>query len=402
VTGSALGGYDDNLAASLGSGTGTVPVAAASGYTGTLDSALDFFVGNTDQSLRVAAGGNVRTFSDYLDEPAYGGRVTVSGSTRLGRVHTLGASQRVAYEPLFTAGSSFTNDLPLPPGITGGAPAPGLLDRRSLSSNSSVSLDRDWSRRDSTRVSYSYNTQHFDDDYGDNASHNVVTEYRRSVSRSTRIRAGYRYLNGDYTNYGGTERAHREHTVEGGPEIQTALSRRRNLSLSFGAGATYGERVGTDEDEPYDYWVPFGSASATLDVTSTWVLVGGYRRGFSVLQGLTDEVYTTDTVYANAGGRLAARTSLVVGGTWANGRTPVASGVTEDFQVYGASAQVIGEVTRTLSVTAGYYFYHHAYSDPTQLPTGFPGEYDRHAVRVGLTMWAPLVGAPRRPGPAAQ
>jgi hypothetical protein len=397
LTASALGGYDDNLAADIGSGTGTVPTAAASGYTGYFDGALDYLYGNSDHSLRASASGNVRTFSDYLEDPAVGGTATVSGSTRLGRRHTLGGSQQIRYEPLFTSGSSYTSGLPLPPGVSGTVPTAGLLSRRSLSSLSSVSLDREWSRRDSTRLGYSYTTQQFEDDYGDNSFHRVVAEYRRTVSRAARVRAGYRYGRGDFTDYGGTTRPYREHTIDGGPEIETALSPRRRLGLSIGGGATYTETLSSVTGEDYDYWVPFGSVTATVDLTPTWSLAGGYSRGFSVLQGLTEEIYSTDTVFVRTGGPLAARTDLVIGGTFASGRTPTASGVEDDFDVYGASAVLRYGITRTVSATAGYYYYHHVYSNPAALPTGFPGEYDRNAVRVGITVWAPLLGAPAVP-----
>jgi len=133
------------------------------------------------------------------------------------------------------------------------------------------------------------------------------------------------------------------------------------------------ESVSSASNEPYDYWVPTGSATARLDVASRWWLNGGYRRDFSVLQGLTDELYTTDTAFLATGGIVNSRVTMQVGGTFNNGQTPVASGVSEDFTIYGASLQTRVALTSTVSAFAGYFYYRHRYSNPAALPRAFPG-----------------------------
>jgi hypothetical protein len=137
--------------------------------------------------------------------------------------------------------------------------------------------------------------------------------------------------------------------------------------------------------------------SATLALSPDWNVQGGYRRDFSLFQGVTDEVYTTDTADISTGGLVTDRTDLRLGATYGNWHTVVASGVDETLNVYGASVQARVALTDTLSATAGYYYYYHRYSNPGALPEGFPAEYDRHAVRVGLTLWVPLAGTSSRP-----
>ena len=39
-----------------------------------------------------------------------------------------------------------------------------------------------------------------------------------------------------------------------------------------------------------------------------------------------------------------------------------------------------------------YAYYHHRIEDPQLTASGFPPRYDRHSVRVGMTIWAPLFG----------
>ena len=116
-----------------------------------------------------------------------------------------------------------------------------------------------------------------------------------------------------------------------------------------------------------------------------------------MLQSVTSDLYTTDTVELTTGGLLTPRTDLRFFGTFANGLTPTASGVADDFRIYGASTQLRVALNATMAATVAYYYYKHRYSNPGALPAGFPAEYDRNAVRVGLTVWVPLAGTSSPP-----
>jgi hypothetical protein len=238
--------------------------------------------------------------------------------------------------------------------------------------------------------------QRFDDERGDNTAHDVTTAYRRTLASGVRARAEYGYVDGEYTDFAGAARLRREHRIEAGPEFEKAFSRRRRVRLSLGLGASYLESIRSTDREPYHVWVPTGSGRATLAISPVWSVEGGYTRGFSLLQGLTDETYTTDTAFLTTGGLLSARTHLRVDATYSNGRAPLASGADGTFDVYGASLQMRVALTKTVAASAGYFYYHQFYSNPGTLPTGFPAEYDRHAVRVGLTVMLPLVGTSSR------
>ena len=388
-----LGGYDDNLTAGSGTGAGLAPTAMASGSTGYLDATLDYFRGNTFRAIRMGSTGDLHAYPGYLEGPAAGGVITADARTTVGRTLTVRASERVGYEPFFSVFSPGAGSAPLPPAIGQTAPATGLFERRSLSSNSSVSADYGWSRRDSTSLAYSYTVQQFtDDDRGNNRSHDVLTEYRRRLARGVRARAAYQYVTREYIIDDGAVRPTREHRIEGGPEIAKALSRRRHLTLSLGAGASHVESINSVSREPFSNWIPIGDGRATLDLSPIWSVEGGYRRGFSLLQGVTDEVYTTDTASLSTVGLVTTRIDLRVGATYSNWRTALAPDVNDEFRVYGTSLQMRVALTETVAATAGYFYYQHRYSNPEALPAGFPAEYDRHAVRIGLTVWIPLVG----------
>jgi hypothetical protein len=261
-----------------------------------------------------------------------------------------------------------------------------------------VSLDRRWSGRDSTSLSYSYRSQQFtDDDYGDNSGHDVLAEYRTSLARWLRARATYRFVDTEYSASDGFTLPTREHRIEGGPDIQNTLSRRRSLTLSLAAGACFVESVGATSHQRYQQWVPVGNASVRLNLSPSWSVEGGYRRDFSQFRGVTDEFYATDTAFLTTGGLVTSRTDLRIGATYSNWKTLVASGVNDTLNVYGGSLQLRVPLTAKVAASAAYYYYYHRYSNLAALPEGFPVEYDRNAVRVGLTVWVPLVGASPRP-----
>jgi len=388
-----IGGYDDNLIGGYGTGAGVAPAAMASGSTGFLAATLGYFRGNASRSIRMESTGNLRAYPDNLQRPAPGGTGTVDARTTVGRSVTLRASERIGHEPFFSVFSAGASDAPLPAGIGETSTATGLFQRRSHSSHTSVSLDRIWSQRDSTSLSYSYREQQFTDAaHGDNNAQEVLTEYWRRLARGVRVRAAYRYADREFTDYEGTARPTREHRIEGGPEIETALSRRRHLAVALAAGATSVESIGGISRNLYHAWVPVGSARVTLGLSPAWSLEGGYRRGFNLLQGITDEVYTTDTGFLTTRGRVTSRAQLQVAATYSNGRTSLVPGSDNKFRVYGASLQVNVPLTASIAATARYLYYHHRYSTAGALPAGFPAVYDRHAVGIGLTMWVPLVG----------
>ena len=96
-------------------------------------------------------------------------------------------------------------------------------------------------------------------------------------------------------------RGRQEHRIEAGSEIEKAISRSRRLTCYLGAGANYVESVESTTSRPYHNWVPVGTATATFAFSSRWSVDGGYRRGFSVLAGITDAVYATDTAFLSTG-----------------------------------------------------------------------------------------------------
>jgi hypothetical protein len=398
LTANVVAGYDDNLTGGQGAGSSASPNAFVSGTAVFAGATLAYSRGNRRHSFWVDGTGTLAGYPDNLDRPAPGAAASIGARTALGRDSTLAVSERASYDPLFSVISQGAGGAPMPPGAGEAAADTGLFERESVTSDTSASLDRRWSRNDATSLSYGYSVRRYlEDDNGDSRSHSVAADYRRRIATGVRARADYRYGNTEYTYFQEGDRPLREHRIEGGFEVEKQLSRHRQLSLSCSAGATHVASVNSATRQPYETWVPSGRADLTYTLTQDWFLNGGYRRDFSFLYGVTDDVYATDTAFLGVGGPVAPRTSLSVGTSYGNWQTLLASGVNETLHVYGGMVQVRVLISETVAATADYAYYYHRYSNPGALPAGFPAEYDRHAVRAGFTFYFPLAGASPSP-----
>ena len=400
--GNLMGGYDDNAGATLGSGA--VSVVDTSGYTTFADATLAYTRGTAARRIDVLGAGSLQMFPDYLDAPAAGGEARVSGHTKLSAANMLRFSTQVQYLPLFTP--NLIEEVAEAPTVVEGAEAlfapigfsSALIERRSLTTGNQIYLDRDWSRRDKTVASYSHVGQEIVEGVeGSNSYHRASAEYRRSLTRATALLGSYQYTDGRQTDSVGVTRPNRQHTIMAGSALTKALSRGRRFSFDGKAGAAYVENVTTTQ-LPVEGWMPTASASMAVGVTRQFDLRAGYSRGFSMLQGLTGEFYSTDRATLSLGGHLSPRAEFVVGGTYMNGRVAFGSKGGDTFDLYSGDISLRVALTSTLAATAGYFHYHQQYSNPAALPAGFPPRYDRDAFQIGLSLAVPLVGTqPARP-----
>jgi hypothetical protein len=397
--GNLLGGYDDNAGATLGTGLGSVPLTSTSGYSGFADAALQFTRGTAARRIGVLTSASLQMYPDYLDAPAPGGKVRMNGQTKLFADNNLRFDTQVQYQPLFTPG--LIDELTDVPSVgevdqltpAAGFPSAALIERRSLATGNHVYLDREWSRLDKTVVSYSYVGQKIvEGDEGNNRYQRASAEYRRSVTRAATLLAFYQYTNGRQTDALDVSRPNRQNNITVGSEFTRPLSRSRRIWLKGTAGAAHVENV-TTSNMPVEGWIPTANASTAIDLTRHWQVQADYFRGFSMLQGLTAEFYSTDRANLSVAGRLWSRAELVVGGSYMNGRIALGSPGRDTFDLYSADVALRVALTSMLAASARYLHYSQRYSNRAALPSGFPAKYDRDAFQVGLSWAVSLAGA---------
>jgi len=389
-------GYDDNVAGDTTSGNAD-PTSMRSGTAATLDGGLQYVRGNARHSLRLDSRGMAYHYPDYLSDPVAGVSVVAGLRTTVGRSTALDGSQTFGSEPFFSAFAPAANVSTPTLATQQAIPITGLFERRSRHARTSVSVAQPLGARHSLSAGYTYGTRQFSDDQvGDNSSHATNTGYAVAVSDALRLRGDYQYTTFDLRAEDSlaAPQTDRTHRVEGGLDLQLASRGDRPLTLMAVAGAARLESTGaTDAAVPgATAWVPVATAGLGVPLGATWSIEASYRREFSLLQGISTQLFSNDASSLSLRGALTRRTAVLVGATLGDWRVPNQSGRPERFRVYGVNLQVRQMLNNVLGLTAGYTYYQHRLADLETLPLGFPSEYGRRAVRIGLSLRLPLIG----------
>ena len=237
---------------------------------------------------------------------------------------------------------------------------------------------------------------------GDNKYQQVAADYHRNVSSSLTFRTSFQRTAGKQTDSSLITRPNSQQTISGGPSFEHRLSGTKVLSASLNIGATYVENVLGASTEPTTGWMPTAGAASSIAFTKAWSAGAAYGRGFSMLQGLTGQFFATHQFSASTTGRLTSRIDVAGGATRGTGRVALGSQSSDSYEVYTMSLNARVRLASMLAATAGYTNYRQRYSNPSALPPGFPANYERGVITVGVTAWMPLAGTlparPRGPG----
>jgi hypothetical protein len=390
---SALGGYDKDLTDYPSPAPPTDPSLFSSGRIVASEAEFRFFRGRERRWFALTGTAYGSSYESLDTGMLSGGEVLVEGETQMGRRRSLRAWQRVSNEPYFGLGTFDALFSSVGPGgIPGTGPSYGLFERRSWNSDTGAAFEDYWTRRNLLRADYHfYRTDYIDLDEGDNYIHEVTGAYERLFSRTGSFTASYTYADGEFTTLDSIAIPTVQHTVLVGLTHGRLLSPTRRLLISAGAGVTVVESVDGATRTEYDYRAPTGYANLRVDLGQSWAVNGDYRRGLTVLNALADQSYYADTISLGLGGLLGRRTELSSELAYANGRTTIEGG-NSTYDSYTLTLQARVALTRLAALTAGYLYYNYDFSNTLRLPVGFPADYGRHGVRVGLTVWLPIVG----------
>ena len=407
-----LGGVDDNLSPQGGGGQSFLP--RPTGYSGYAATRMRYLVGRPARSLEVRGGGFVNSYRNVGLTPSYGGDVGLQGRTEIGRRMSLSVSQQASSDPYFSLGAfstlqpMVTDSIGSDAGVLDSSPTQAITEIRSLTLDTGVTLDRQWTPKTRTAFSYRYNDRQYEgDSVFDHRQHSGDFTYDRSIGRSSGIETSYQYSDFRYldltTNAGGPSRiATKSHTLEAGFRYGKDVSRTRRVQLAAGAGTVHTEWISRTAFQPREFWAPSGYGRASVDVGRSWTLDANYRRSVSVLQGVATgprggepDVFLTDAASVSLGGRLGDRIETVFSGGFSNGATGGVSVTTEDgrFDAYTVSAQVSVRVTDWWSALTSFTHYQYTLNTIASQTLGVPPELDRNAVYVGVSLRVPMVGA---------
>jgi hypothetical protein len=392
LTGSLLAGYDTWLSPTGAELPSDPTGEPQSGNAFVGDVGLAYFRGRTRRSVSVDAFVRGNGYTGIDADSTLGGTAVFAATTNLGRVTQLSASQDIAYVPTLVLGA--LQPIALDPGspvVQLADVTSGYLAERSWSSNSFVNVDRRWTARHLTQVGAAYSRQEYLDDLGnDSTNRGANAMHSWTFSRTSSVRTQYDFNDSDLEGIDGVTPMTNQN-VELSFAYNRRLSPTRLLQIEMGGGATHVDTLRSQDRSPLTYWMPSGRGSVSWDVGRTWAIGASYSRSVDVLQGVSLTSFATDSASASANGLMGSRIEAAISASYANG-TSGGTDTTGRFENYSGSLQFLYAFARCCATTVNYDYYVYHFQNVADLPTGFPPDFDRQAIRVGLTVWLPLYG----------
>jgi hypothetical protein len=230
-----------------------------------------------------------------------------------------------------------------------------------------------------------------------------LLDFAHQFGRRSAFRASYRRSDSEYRDQRTDAELNEvvdlvrpvtEDSAEIGYQHETTVSRTRSLLFAFGAGAAHVQTIAQASRERLAYTLPSGYASTRLDIARSWSVQADYRRGLSILEGISIHQFVTDAGMVRVGGFAVPRVEFVFSGGYATGAA--APGSNGSLESYTATTQVRFRVTGSLYALASHTYYSYRLRGIEDLPPGFLSRLDRNAIRIGMTWELPLYSsAPR-------
>jgi len=217
-------------------------------------------------------------------------------------------------------------------------------------------------------------------------------KFARSVSRNTDMTIAYRFTRGDFGYGAGTST---EHGIDWGLRNTRRLSATRRVSFDFSVGssavdmpaplvASGGESGNTDR-----LYRVTGTAAFTYQFVRTWQAQADVRRGFEFIPELAVPVYTNGAT-AVVDGMLTDRLAFNSSAGYSDGKSALTR--SSSYTTYQGTARLKWMLTRAWAMYGEYQYYYYDLRGTLHLLPGVPPSLNRNSVRIGMTLWVPVVG----------
>ncbi len=388
-----LSGHDNNV--SPDGATGTVSGPRQSSFTSVFGSNLRYLRTHGGASQEATARAFMNQFRNIGLRPLFGGDVSLRATQPLARRTTLMGRYQSEYSPMLAFRSVGT---PTTPEVADGItvrdifnPTSGLTQQKTLNHSGLLVLSQDWSSRNRSNVSATYTHRVYEHNY---TMRSATAEVRHSWEflRHTSMRASYRRTSQVIEQVAGGERPLDSDTLTMGLEWRKDFSRTRSMVISGGPSANYIKTVRALDNTPLEYLSPSGYLSFRMDLARTWSVSTDFRRQNSFIEGVVRQSFITDATSVSLGGDLFWGVGLSLTGQYSTG-TPN-RGEVGSYKSGNGTLQFRYGLGSCCSVVASQSYYFHRLHDLASLTEGFPSQFERNAVRVGMTMQLPLHGTP--------
>ena len=392
IYGQLFASYDDDVLAdqNVGSPRRTESSAADGLYPG-FSVGLQYFRPGRNTALNGWAS-SALNYYPYLNNQTrtyYDAGLSFEG--RFGRF-TLHARPFVSYSPHYSM-QMFLAPLPVAPGddglIDSVAPAAPdvdstIIQRKSLRYGGNTKLRMLVAKHSTVSVGYDYTkTDSTGSVRGDFEVQGIGVDFGHELTRSARLIAGYSFQESTFED--SADPVSQLHSLNIGVDYRKPLSRSRRTFLRLNTGSVIAEQqVGAQQRIQVT-----GLASLVHQMGRTWSAHGQYRRQVGYLDGFVRPVFS-DSANVGIQGLMTRRVDLMVNANYITGTDGLGQGSAR-FSSYSGSARVRRAFTRTLAGYVQYLFYHYNFDEAADRPVGLPRTFNRNGVRVGLSMWLPVL-----------
>jgi len=379
--------YDDNVLAEQGGGVASRPRAGASAdgmYSG-LGVAMMFQRPAGETDFRAWANSAFRYYPDLEGMTATTHYAGASMSRSLGRRFSLQISPFAGFSPHYSMRLFPRSDRDLsepddqiiePPNVD-----EAVVDGDTFRYGGHGSVNLALSTVTALTASYGYAHTDVGDRAPDMEVHSAGVNFSHRFTRASTFRMGY-------TRQVGTRQLDDSpiQSINIGVDYRKPLSRSRRTSLRFSSGSAVAEDAGARRLQI------LGSASLVHQMGRTWTAQTEYRRSFRYIEGFYRPVLS-DSVTASVNGLASRRLEFLASTSYFVGSADP-SGEARPFDSYSARARLRTAVSRTLAAYIEYLFYHYQFADGIARPPDLPQSFDRHGVRIGLSLYVPVLGGP--------
>jgi hypothetical protein len=398
LTAQAYGAYDDNvLAGTRGTGGINSPTAPSlladqSGFYSGFSAGLVYGHSGDNSSFRSWANTALAYYPDQKDLTAVYHQLGLAFAAPLGDRVSVNGNSFADYSPryslrLFPVVAAVEPEPGLPVTEEIAAPAPDfdytVVQRDSYRYGGNVGMRVSVTNRSSINLAYGHAQTSSSEDFFDMQVRSARASFSYGITQNASFTAGYSRYEGMYERPGARDTL--AESVNVGVNYRKPLSITRRTFLQFATGT-----AATENLEGNRTLRATGMAALSHQIGRTWAARADYRRGVGYIEGFNDPVFS-DTTGAGVGGLISRRVEFSSDVRYFRGTTTLQSSG-PPFETYAAWLRLRTGLSQSLAAYAEYFFYHYEFEDASTRPLGAASRYSRQGVRVGLSLWVPLVG----------
>jgi hypothetical protein len=382
---SAAEAYDDNLEAA------GEPRPAIAGFFTSLVPEVRFESRGETVSFGATGGTSLRYYNDLGELIVVNQSAGVGMSAKISRRTGLFVNQAVSYAPSYLYSLFVPLDQPVIGGIippaTDYSQNPGQV--HSVSYQTTARVDQGLTRRSTLSVYSNLRITNYtgsDPGFYDFRALDLGARLSTSLTRDVKLGVDYTYRKTLYSSIQQPYEQNLTFGVEYNLNRAIRAARRTTVAFHLGPAAAWGL---LGEQSGLGRYLVIGDAYVAQRFKRTWTARAGYHRGFTYVEGLPNPAFENATS-ADVSGFFNRRTEFVASLSYSLGETAYL-GTQMPFDTWASDAKLRFALSRRVAAFAQVFHYEYSFDKRLPLPPGIANNLTRNGVRVGVTLWVPLM-----------